>query len=490
MERVPKKKKGRSLRPLVLLGVMVFLGAAAGVGVWLIHRAPAALPPLPEREEAALLFSRPTEEIASVTVTPRQGEPYTLLPREEGFVLQTEENTALRESAVKELRLSLDGLPAESVLRASLDPENGLDAAAFGLEPAAARVEVRYQDGETVTLLVGDMTPDEETPQRYCMRKGDPRLFTLLEADSAAFLREKDYLRAFDQPELDGSLLDRIEIAGGVNCVFRYDPSGWQMEAPYQYPAASARMEALLKKISGMGFSAYLGDAEKLPLSAYGLDDPAFVITLTQAPSVLTGPTADGGEISIQVAEKRYSLALGNAAKDSVLYALWEGGVYEASAFLLGFWQEIDPRDYLLRKPVNFLINDLSAVSFSRGGLKRGYEVRMVESITANNQIAVDEYGHTLYDCAVRRVGEKEDIDAETFLSWYTALAGLNADGDLPEGTECTGEPRGEIILENDHLTRTIRLYAWDALHDALWVDGTALFYVQKSWLDTLTDAP
>ena len=168
----------------------------------------------------------------------------------------------------------------------------------------------------------------------------------------------------------------------------------------------------------------------------------------------------------------------------------WQDQVFIASNFLLGFWKELQPMDYLLQTPVNLLINDLSEVRFTRDGDAHAYQVRMVEQITQNNQIAVDEYGRVLYDCAVRRAGESSDMDAEAFLSWYTRLATLAGDGRLPDGWTPSGACRAEITLTNDSLTRTITLWPFDALHDAIDLDGVALYYIRNTWLDEIGEAP
>ena len=60
-------------------------------------------------------------------------------------------------------------------------------------------------------------------------------------------------------------------------------------------------------------------------------------------------------------------------------------------------------------------------------------------------------------------------MDAEAFLQWYTALAALTPAGKLPVDWETPGDiqPEGEIILDNDRLTRRISFYPYDALHYA-----------------------
>ena len=354
----------------------------------------------------------------------------------------------------------------------------------FGLEPPWVTVSVAYRDGEQTRLRFGDLTPDD-SPKRYCMMDGDARVFTVMSEESQVFFYEKDFLRAFDQPELDGALLDRIDVSGQLSFGARYTPSGWQMDAPFSYPLAPARTDQLLRQIGAMAFEALLGEARALNLSDYGLDAPALTVTLTQAPTVLTAETA-AGTVGIPVPERTYTLLLGAETGKSGVYLSWEGQVFKASNFLLGFWKTLNPRDLVLLNPVNLQVNDLDEVRIEAPGVSAAFEVRMVESIAENNQIATDEYGQTLYDMAVCRAGETSDMDAEAFAAWYTNLVSLSGDGTLPEGFTLSGESRAAVTLTNSHLTRTIDFYPYDALHDAMAVDGVALFYIQKERVDQI----
>ena len=139
---------------------------------------------------------------------------------------------------------------------------------------------------------------------------------------------------------------------------------------------------------------------------------------------------------------------------------------------------------------LDFLLNDLDSVRFTSEKASGAYEIEMVESVTENNQIETDEYGRVLYDCEVRRAGEAAKMDAEKFTDWYVRLAALSADGDLPEGFEIAGESRAAVVLRNSRLTRTVAFYPCDALHDAMAVDGVALFYIQKSRVDAVMELP
>ena len=489
MEKVPRKKRRRPLKGRTVLLILLCCAALAGGGLYLLRSQPVSLPPVAE-SEMVLLLSRPKEDIAAVAIMPRNGTAYPLIRQGNTFALLGQEDVALRSDILDDLMVTLTELPAENTVLESISAAQGLRPSDFGLDPALARVTVTYTDGEKKELRVGNLTPNEETPQRYCMVSGSDTLYTILEADSAPLLRDMDSLRDFAQPALDGSLLDRIEVTGQVEWTLHYTPSGWQMDAPFSYPLSTLRTDALLKKIESMGFAACLGKAEKLTLSDYGLDAPALTITLTQAATVITGETTEGEQVSVPVPETVYTLRVGNETGKSGVYVQWQDQVFTASNFLLGFWKELQPLDYLLQTPVNLLVNDLSEVRFTLDGHTYAYQVRMVEQVTENNQIAVDEYGRVLYDCAVNRAGETQDMDAEAFLSWYTRLASLAGDGRLPDGWTPSGEKRAEITLVNDHLTRTITLWPYDALHDAIAVDGVALYYIRNTWLNEIGEAP
>ena len=489
MQKVPHKKTRQPLKGRTVLLIILCCAALAGAGLYLLRSQPTVLPPVTD-SETLLLLSRPKEDISAIAVAPRDGMAYPLVRQGDTFVLLGQEDEKLRAGILDNLLISLSELPAETTVLQSFSEDQGLLLSAFGLDPAQARITVTYTDGEKKELRVGNLAPNEETPQRYCMVSGSDALYTILEADSVPLLRDMASLRDFVQPSLDGSLLDRVEITGQVEWALHYTPSGWQMDAPFSYPLSIPRTDALLNKIESMGFAACLGKAEKLNLKDYGLDAPALTITLTQAATVITGETAAGEQVSVPVPETVYTLRIGSETGKSGVYVQWQDQVFTASNFLLGFWKELQPLDYLLQTPVNLLVNDLNEVRFTLGGSTRAYQVRMVEQVTENNQIAVDEYGRVLYDCAVNRAGETQDMDAEAFLAWYTRLATLAGDGRLPDGWMPSGEKRAEITLINDHLTRTVTLWPYDALHDAIAVDGVALYYIRNTWLDEIGEAP
>lgn len=485
MDRVPKKKARKGLKkgPAALL--LLFAVLAAGIGAYFVRRP--VVPPLPDGQEKAVLLFRPEEEIESVAIEPGDGAAYTLVRREGAFRLEGMEEVALRMDVVEQILLVCADLKAEETV---LDPaEEAVDLADFGLMPPAAKITVGYTDGSSAALLLGDPAP-QEIPQRYCMAAGDPRLHTLLSSDADVFFHEADYLRFFTQPEWRPDLLDRITVTGEVDLDLHYTPSGWILDRPFHYPLSTLRTDALLARIGQIGFEACLGTLEEVDLKACGLDDPPLTVTLVQAATVVTGETGDGQQVQYPVPAMTYTLKIGRETGKSGVYVGWNGSVYKASNFLMGFWKELRAENLLLREPVNLLVNDLARVAFACRGITAAYEVEMVESVTENNQIATDAYGQVLYDAAVQRAGETGYMDAAAFLSWYQRLAALSPAGALPEGYQPAGEPWARIALENSALTRDIAFYAYDALHSAMAVDGTCRYYVDNSALEALADTP
>lgn len=485
MEKVSKKKPRRSIRKRTWLLLVLLAALITGSAIYFLRSSPL---PEPTRQEDPILLSRGSEEIQALGITTPEGESYPLVRGSDGaFYLLGQESMQLRSDVVDEMLSYAAAMTADSaVLDTAVE---AVQLADFGLSPLRARIVVTYQDGEKKELRIGNPLPQEEG-LTYCMLGGDSQLYTVLTSQIEPFFREAAYLRAFDQPDLRSDLLDRIDIAGDVTIGMYYTQTGWQMDNPYSYPLSTAQTDSLLSSIDEMAFEACLGEAEKLNLATYGLDIPALTITLTQAPTIVSGQTESGEEVSLSIPETRYTLYLGNETDQSGVYLLWDGMVYKASNFLLGFWKELTVDQLLLRQPVNFLVNNLSRVEVSSSDSHVFYDVQMVEAVTENNQIATDEYGETLYDVAVRKNGNTEDMDAEAFLSWYQQLAGIGMAGKLPDGFVPSGEPLLTLTLRNTEITRQIALYPYDALHHALVIDGVGIFYVETSFLETAQAAP
>lgn len=487
MDKVPHRKTKKGLKkPAILLGLILFALLCLG-GTWLL-KATQPMPEMPQDTEPLYLLARGSDEIAAVRMVPQNGQSYTLIRKTgQGFLLENEEDIPLRTDAVDALAAALGKM--EAVQIAGHLHEDEMDPASFGLSPARLMISLTYQDGQTAELMIGGDVP-ADAAQYYCMITGDDHIYTVYADVCYPLFYEKDYLRAFDQPDLSGDLLDQIDITGDLQFSLSYTPSGWQMTHPYAYPLNPLRTNSLLSKIESMAFESCLGHPENVDMEALGLANPALTIRLTQAPTLLSGLDENNEFLSLNLPARQYTLLIGHETGKSGVYLQWEGMIYKASNFLLGFWKELQIEDYLLATPVNILINDLNTLSVKTDARSVSYSISMVESITKNNQIATDEYGQILYDAEITRSGEKTPMNAEAFLNWYAALAGLTPSGKLPENWQPDGAPLAEITLHSQSITRSLALYPYDPFYHALSVDGVALYYVENSWLDKIIAAP
>lgn len=482
MEKVPHKKRRRFKKSFPLL--MLLLAVALCLGGLSLLRSSAA--PEPQAAEKIYLLNRPKKEIASLAIISKEYGTYPLARGEdEEMKLPGREDHPLRQDVVEDFLNAAAQMESTEVVYESRE---GLDLKDFGLTEPALRLVVTYSDGEKKEVRVGNTVTDEENTLYYCTVSGDDRLFVMLQSQCDIFFHDEAYLLDFRQPKLDASLLDGIEVSGDMALSLSYTPVGWLMEAPFVYPAEPQKTEALLSRIEGMAFEAYLGDEKETDLEQYGLDQPALTVTLRQAPTVIFGETEDGEQVSFDWPAVEYHLLLGDETGKSGVYVLWNGGVYRASNFLLGFWKEIEIESLLCRKPIHFLVNQLTGLTLDSENGKRQFNLEMVESLDPSGQIETDEYGQTLYDAQITENGQR--LDASAFLSWYTELAALSPAGRLPEGYQPQGEAALTLTLETESQVRVLSFIPYDALHDALFVNGVSLFYVDRAFREKALSGP
>ena len=94
----------------------------------------------------------------------------------------------------------------------------------------------------------------------------------------------------------------------------------------------------------------------------------------------------------------------------------------------------------------------------------------------------MDENGNVIYDVNVSCNGQ--ETDSEAFAASYGRLCSLRMEDRLPVDYSLPqGEPLLTVeVMRNDGRQRTVTLWPLDALHDAVAVNGVALFRVEKGW--------
>ena len=101
-----------------------------------------------------------------------------------------------------------------------------------------------------------------------------------------------------------------------------------------------------------------------------------------------------------------------------------------------------------------------------------------MEQVAANNELVYDESGNVCYDVHVTRNGEA--IDYAAFEAAYSALLPVTVSGLLPETTDAAPHTV-YTFTDVDGTVHTVALATFDALHDAVTVNGHQAFYLIKN---------
>ena len=459
VERKPEKKRGAGL----LGGLLALLLLAAGAAVLFLLRSEDKLPEVENPRGA--LSDRDISEIAEMELRFQSGE---------GWQARRDEAGVMRMMTGEEAGWPLDPLVAEPLMDALANmtyerilTENPEDyqghLADFGLEPPRLTVMVCYTDGTESEYLLGD-TADAEGHVCYLLRKGDTRLYTV-SADTYRDLSvEREGLHAVPELAIYAALLDRISLRdaeGRTKAEWALEGQitdqdagcSWRVTVPFAYPADEETLSQMKKS------------AENLRLGAWADVDGT---TLQQTGSLIfhmaagsTGTVSEAGVYDVtDHMESTVTLSLMGAKNEMVDYVLYEGEVYTVSHFSLSVFTEADPEKTAARYPVLTPLNSLEAMTVEeKGKAKTTYTLsREGEEMTCEK--------------------DGQAFSAEMFSAAYERLLVVTVSGRLPEKTEI-GEAHTRYTFETvSGKTHTVVLSAWDALHDAVTVDGQTRYYL------------
>lgn len=488
MQKVPKKKHLKK-RPRWLAPVLIAVAAllCAG-GTWLVKSLQtASLPPIDETTSVRTLLHHDESEIVSIEVTPLSGKSYLLLYQDGALMLSGDPTYALRPSLTDSLLACAQDIEVQDTL---LDTsEQTVSLSDYGLSPARASAVFTYSDGTRVTQTVGDELPIE-TPEYYSMLSGDTSLYAVSSDVYDALCTEFSALHPVTNPSIQSDLIDRVTLSGDTDFSAVYTDSGWLMERPFSYPLDSDKMDSFLNSLESLRFSTWIGNADALNLADYGLQTPRLTLTLDFAPSTLTVPDENGTDHTFDIPKSQIAILIGDRFSDTAMYTLYQGQVMTGTFFTFGFIEDFDPSAMYLKNPINFSANNLSFISFESEDEKAEYFVKLVERVQGNNEFETDEYGNTLYDVVAYRDGAQ--VDSTAFLRWYQTLSQLVPAGSLPDDYRPQGTPYATIVIKNQTgtLARRVDFYPYNAVYQAMTIDGVGLYYIRATWPDTLDGLP
>ncbi len=482
------KKKKRSARHGRLWLAIFALALAAGIGaaaLWMNQ------PQEPVEEHAhetsGTLAAYTPAQVARLAVTLRSGESWAATQTTEGM-LTLEDDPGYEVSAAMAQRL-LDAAGSVSYQEILTDdPAEYADRLGdFGLDVPRLVAEITYADGSAWVLRVGNTLSLQEDNAYYMTVDGDDRLFSLDKGTAEDLMVEKALLHPVTQPTLHKARFDRITFADGkgstlAEWTLRGEIGGnaqdrWALTAPAAYPADGESMGNLLENLENLRLGAYVGEATPENLAVFGFEEPRFVITIHQAAGSIGTTGMDGVYSVTDWPEDTFTMTIGGAKSDMVDYVLVGESIYITSHFTLEVFMDLDAASTLSRYTVPVALGNLRAMTICTAAGESVYTVTRTEQVAENNELVTDSQGNVLYDLTCDVNGTP--LAYAAFESAYNELLKVTVSGTLPKGWQATEAPHTAYVFEAvTGESYTLELVKFDAMHDAVLLDGNALFYL------------
>lgn len=485
-----KKKKRSAAR----LGRGWFLACAVVLlaGVWyaygLLDRSVEAVEEH-THDTSGTLASYEASQVARLGITLRTGDSWAAVQSVEGMLtLEDDPDYEVSASIATTLLEAVKTLSYQSVL--SEDPAEYADRLAdFGLDAPRLVVEVTYADGHRWVVRIGNAVSLDESNAYYMTVDGDDRLFALDKGSAEELMVERARLHPVIQPTLHKSRFDRITFADGQGNVLadwtlQGDIGGnaqdrWLLTVPVRYPVEGEAMGNLQDNLENLRLGAYVGAATPENLTACGLDAPRLVLTVHQAAGSIGTTGTDGVYGVTDWPEDTFTLTIGGAKNDNVDYVQVGEHIYISSHFTLNVFMDMDPVSTLSRYTVPVALGNLHRLTIRQGDAERVYTVKRTEQVAENNELVTDSEGNVVYDVSCDLNGT--EIPYASFESAYNELLKVTVSGYLPDGWTTAETPHTTYVFEAaTGESYTLALVKFDAMHDAVLLDGSALFYLIK----------
>lgn len=486
MQNVPKKahRTGHVSR-WVLLGLCVLILLSALL-LWHSARQPAPETELPTVEDTAVTLWQVTEdEIASLAFVLRSDEGFAVAHQDDQWRLTDGTDRALDDFTAGVLMEAVTNVEAE-VLADEWDASDA-NIAAFGLDNPESIVTLTLTDGTVYVLQIGASPSYDKTWQYACLQ-GDGRLLSVSRGTAEALYQTKNSLWTVEQPTIHAQRLSSITLrnaSGEIQLQWQLRGSitdsdaqdKWWLTVPIVYPADADTLSTLRTAAENLRLGEYLGEATQDNRTRYGIDTPRLQIELHMDAGTMGTVGMTGSYSTTDWPENDVTLVIGGQESDMIDYVCYAGKIYRCSALLYRAFFSVSAMDTLTRYPVLTALDNLAALQITTGDTQTRYVITREEQLAENNDLVEDDEGETLYDITLTCNGEAADYAA--FAAAYEQLMMVTVSGRLDEGWTAQEAPHTEYRFEDiDGTVHTVALTTYDAMHDAVLVDGTAVFYL------------
>ncbi len=503
-----EKKKRRGGRKWILWAA---LGAVAAACALIAVLAPREAEPLPVREETGgAIANRETREIRWVRIQMRGQEEWTAERSADGeMVIAGGDGWALDETLGERMEDALAHPVYEDIL--TENPEEYRDRLAdFGLEDPSLIAEVQYTDGTGMTLRFGDDSGIGDEDFRYMTVDGDPRLYAVAGSLMEDLSVERAMLHPVKQPDIQNSRMDRITLrdaAGEIRAEWALSgqitdsdaAANWRVTVPVSYPADQDQATGLRKNAANLRMGMYVAEGTAAQRAKYGLEDPAWEIEVHLAAGATGQITAEGAYDVREMEEESFRFLIGNARNEMTDYCLYSGTIYTINHFTVSALTETDPMDTLARYPMTVAAENIQSLEVEKadGSVDR-YELTRAAAPAGGAEGTEDRtetageggaFAGTGME-AEEGAGEEgivilcekngESMEYSAFEAAWERMRTVDVSGQLPEGWEKKETKMRYTVRTLSGKIHTVELSDFDAMHDAVTVDGWTLFYLIK----------
>ena len=492
MEKPPKKIKKHSfrLRQGLSLAILGFL-ALGGYFFWhFANQKDKEIPKPADSITFKTLISKDSSQVSRIAVSTGKGNQYTLYQQDGRLHVEGQPEFIVDEDRQKAI------LSATAVITVENTVDIGSEAWTahredFGLAIPQVTVTITYDGNEQAVLSIGDQSPFSS--EYYFTLEGDPHLYLVSAGILDLYLMDLGTYHVITQPILHQQRIDQITLwneSGSVlaswelegDITNKYASSAWRMTAPYHYPCDPEEISSLTSAIAAIHLGSFAGQATEANLPLYGLDTPRLILTVHQAAGDIASIGALGIYETTSYPESTFTMKVGNKLNDYIEYCQVDDTIYLVSNLSFPLLSGINAENALLYQPAKVPIENLASLTVEEGRVKDAYILRHEERVLENNDLATDENGDVILDTFVSKSGE--DLPYVSFEAALKALQEVTVSGRLPEGFKTEETAAYAITLAMaDGRIRTIECVPYDAVYDALRVDGTTLFYLTKGAL-------
>lgn len=459
---------------LLLLGLLMLLTA-----LYLIFNKTQTKGPLvlANDEQELLLINQDAADIQRIEISPSAHPAYSLVQRDGSFHLENihpfELDAVQLESIIKDLsQLYVNELAGRvHVDEASL--------ALLGLGQDASRARVEYVDGSSYVLVFGN-SAHTEPPSDFLMLEGDDQVYLASPGLKDQFERDVKMLHQLPSIAFRGSLLNQARFVGDAGFSLKQQDGLWSLEQPFSYPLNQGAVHAFLDALEGMRMAVYAGEATEENLVNFGFKRRNQAVHLALAESLVRYYDENGIEVDQErVPAQELVFSLGDDIKPLGFYCSYRGKIYQVSSTSMGFLRDTEFISLLSAHPITIPVNRLQSIRVTKDKRSSTYDVQMVEKILPDNQFQRDEMGNIIHEAAIEKDGQ--EMSSQTFLEAYLRLMALDSRGSLPEGFSI-GEQPPLLVYHVEYLggQMELALYPFDALHLAMQVNGTFVYYCSK----------